>query len=181
MKKRYGFILLIGLVCVILDQATKFWIVSTLPLHARVEVLPGFFNLVHVLNRGAAFGFLNSPDIDWQFWLFMAATLLSYFIVFFLARSSPHDPVLFTGFGLILGGATGNAIDRITTRAVVDFLDFHIGVWHWPAFNIADIAICCGAVLTIFAIWQSGKKALHLQTKPKTDSHNSAGGSRGPL
>lgn len=175
MKRRYAIIFLIALGCVLLDQLTKFWVVSILPLHTHIEIIPGCFNLVHVLNRGAAFGFLNNPDIDWQFWLFMLATALSFVIVIFLAYTSPYDPLLFTGFGLILGGATGNAIDRIVNRAVVDFLDFYIGNWHWPAFNIADIAICCGAVITIFAIWQSGKKVLHTPQKAK----GSAGGSRG--
>ena len=131
-----------------LDQAVKQWVISSLETHEVITVTV-FFNLVSVRNRGAAFGFLNSHDISWQFWFFMAATLLAAGIIWFVARSArERDRFLFAGLGAIMGGAFGNAIDRIRFREVVDFLDFHYAGMHWPAFNIADIAICLGAAVT---------------------------------
>lgn len=94
---------------------------------------PGLFDLVNIRNRGAAFGFLNRSDIEWQFWLFLAATAISAVVVFMLARSARRNETwLFVGLGMVLGGAAGNLIDRIRFRAVVDFLDFFVGQWHCP-------------------------------------------------
>ncbi|MEG2004638.1 MAG: signal peptidase II [Bilophila sp.] len=145
-----------GLV-LLLDQLSKFWVMEALPEYGSVPVLTGFFDLVHLRNRGAAFGFLNRSDIEWQFWLFCGATLLAVGMILSVVRSSPkHENALFAGLGLVLGGAIGNFIDRVRFRAVVDFLDFYVGQWHWPAFNVADIAICCGAFLVCLRLWQTG-------------------------
>ena len=130
------------------DQAVKHWVITSL---GSSEVIPvtGFFNLVNVRNRGAAFGFLNSPDISWQFWFFAAATLVAIGVICFVAKSAQNsDRFLFAGLGCIMGGAVGNLIDRVRFREVIDFLDFHYAGMHWPAFNVADIAICVGAVVT---------------------------------
>ncbi len=155
---RYKIVLGIASVVIILDQLSKWWAVTTVPLHRSITVIQGFFDLVNIRNRGAAFGFLNRSDIEWQFWLFVVATLIAIVAIFLLLRSSKHDKLLFYGLGLILGGALGNFIDRLRQRAVIDFLDFYIGSWHWPAFNVADIAICIGAFLTCVAMYLSGKK-----------------------
>lgn len=146
-----------ALVCIALDQLTKLAVVALLPLHASVTVVPGLFDLVHVYNRGAAFGFLNRSDTHWQFWLFLLATLLSVGLIVGLTRSSRYNRALFLGLGLILGGAIGNLIDRLRLRAVIDFLDFYIGPWHWPAFNVADMAICLGAALAALALWRTAE------------------------
>ncbi len=141
------YILIFGLsaLLVALDQFSKHLVTASLALHETVP-MTGFFSLVHVLNRGAAFGFLNDPDMTWQFWLFLGATLLAVIVVWIIARSAAsHERFLFIGLGCILGGAIGNLIDRIRFRAVIDFLDFHLAGMHWPAFNVADIAICIGA------------------------------------
>ncbi len=155
---RYKILLGIASVVILLDQLTKLWAVATIPLHRSITVIEGFFDLVNIRNRGAAFGFLNRSDIEWQFWLFLVATIIATICIFLLVRSSKHDVVLFSALGLILGGALGNLIDRIRLRAVIDFLDFYIGNWHWPAFNVADIAICIGAFLTCIAMYISEKK-----------------------
>ena len=128
-----------------LDQLTKLWIVKNLTLTSEIPVIPGFFSIVSVRNRGAAFGFLNRSDIDWQFWLFLAATLVAAWAIIMLVRKSGRAPLLWTGLALVMGGAIGNLVDRIRMREVVDFLDFYFRDAHWPAFNIADVGICVGA------------------------------------
>ena len=145
---RYRLVTGIAMLLVFMDQLTKGLVLQYLKLHETIEV-SGFFSLVHVRNRGAAFGFLNDPDITWQFWLFLLATAAAAAVIFFVVRGAGEkERPLFVALGCILGGALGNAIDRIRFRAVVDFLDFHYAGWHWPAFNVADIAICVGAGLT---------------------------------
>lgn len=147
-----------ALVCV-LDQLTKWWAVAVIPEHRSITVIPGFFDLVIVRNRGAAFGFLNRPDTDWQFWLFLAATFIAVGAIMILARGARGNIPFLLGLGLILGGALGNLLDRLRHRAVVDFLDFYVGQWHWPAFNVADIAICLGALCTCVVVWRTENKA----------------------
>ncbi len=112
---------------------------------------------MHVQNRGAAFGFLNNPDINWQFYLFTFATVLALVLIYFIAKTSPYSKALNFAFGLIIGGALGNFLDRIRFKAVTDFLDFHINSWHWPAFNVADIAISIGAILSAILLYQLEK------------------------
>lgn len=135
-----------------LDQLTKLWIVKNLTLTSEIPVISGFFSIVSVRNRGAAFGFLNRSDIDWQFWLFLAATLVAAWAIIMLVRKRGRAPLLWTGLALVMGGAIGNLVDRIRMREVVDFLDFYFRDAHWPAFNIADVGICVGAGLTALAM-----------------------------
>lgn len=155
---RYCIISLVALIIFLADQLTKFWVTHIIPLYSSINVIPDFFDLVNIRNRGAAFGFLNRSDIEWQFWLFLSATFLAIVIIFFLARSAhSNERFLFWGLGCILGGALGNLFDRLRIRAVIDFLDFYIGDWHWPAFNVADIAICCGGFLVLISMWHNEK------------------------
>lgn len=150
-----------------LDQLTKWLTVQHIPEMGSVPVIAGFFDLVNIRNRGAAFGFLNRSDIEWQFWLFMMATLVAFGAIVSLVRTWPrHSPLLFCSLGLVLGGALGNMIDRIRYRAVIDFLDFSIYGWHWPAFNVADIAICCGAFLACFLLWRTPEAPHTHPSKP---------------
>ena len=85
---RYRVVLGVGVGALVLDQLTKLWVMASLPYYGAVTVIPGFFDLVNIRNRGAAFGFLNRSDIEWQFWLFFAATLVSAGVIFMLARSA---------------------------------------------------------------------------------------------
>lgn len=137
---------------VLLDQLSKALVVADIPPNSVIEIIPGFFNLVNIRNRGAAFGFLNRSDIEWQFWIFLVATLIAVWAIFALLRGAKRQPWLCLGLGLILGGSIGNMIDRLRFRAVVDFLDFYLGNWHWPAFNVADMAICVGAFLACLSV-----------------------------
>lgn len=158
---RRGCALLLGMAALVLalDQASKWAVMNFVPRHRPVAVIGGFFDLVNIRNRGAAFGFLNRPDMEWQFWLFLVATGLALWAIAMLARDARGQPLLLAGLGLVLGGALGNLIDRLRFRAVVDFLDIYCGDWHWPAFNVADMGICVGAGLTLLAFWQQGSRA----------------------
>jgi signal peptidase II len=145
----------LALAVAVLDQATKFQVQKHITLYTGREIIPGFFNLVHTLNRGAAFGFLNQPDTNWQTYFFIAATVLAFMIIAsLLSKADPRDRFLAATLGLILGGAMGNLVDRVRTGEVVDFLDFAIGSYHWPAFNVADIAITCGSLMLIFNMYR---------------------------
>lgn len=156
MQSRYRIVSLLALSVLALDQLTKFWVAAVLPPWTSKTVIPGFFNLVHVLNKGAAFGFLSDLDAAWRPYFFIAATALAIVLILHLLRTVPReDKVLFTALGLILGGALGNLTDRIRLGAVVDFLDFYIGKYHWPAFNCADIAISIGAVLLLVSVYRN--------------------------
>lgn len=115
------------------------------------ERITSFFSLVLSFNRGMSFGLFNTGAAGGGFnaALFsIAAVVIVIGLIFWLRRVS--SPLLAIAIGLIVGGAVGNVIDRIRHGAVVDFLDFHIGYWHWPAFNLADSAICLGVVVMLF-------------------------------
>ena len=119
---------------------------SSCPWEARCPVIPGFFNLVHVHNKGAAFGLLSgwSPEFAWLF--FVATTGLVLVVLGYLWWRLPDDhwPAAL-GYSLILTGALGNLIDRVRLGEVVDFIDVYWGRYHWPAFNVADSLVCVGA------------------------------------
>lgn len=139
----------IAVVVIVLDQLTKYWIHQTLAYGQTIEMLP-FFNLVLVYNPGAAFSFLSDQP-GWQRSVFIAiATLASGWVLYLLARY-PHKRLFSFALALILGGAVGNLIDRIVFGAVIDFVDIHVAGYHWPAFNVADSSITCGAALLILA------------------------------
>lgn len=143
-----------AIVALVLDQVSKWAVMRYIPEHRPITVIAGLFDLVNIRNRGAAFGFLNRSDIEWQFWLFLVATIVAVWAIVMLVRSADEDPLLFTALGLVMGGALGNLVDRVRFRAVVDFLDVYWGDWHWPAFNVADSAIFVGAVLACLILWR---------------------------
>ncbi len=167
MRKGYGLmkmpsplLMTISSIVVILDQLTKSWIQNTLELWASQNIIPGFFNLVYYLNKGAAFGFLNREDINWQPYFFLLASVLAIVLIFYLARSKEYQNTPGrVGLGLILGGAVGNMIDRVRFASVIDFLDFFINGHHWPAFNVADMAICTGATCLLVTLYQRKQHA----------------------
>ncbi|HUO44603.1 MAG TPA: signal peptidase II [Burkholderiales bacterium] len=133
---------------VALDQAAKFAIARLFLRGEGVEVAP-FFNLVLTYNRGAAFSFLADAS-GWQRGFFIALALAAAALIVWLLRRHTDQPPFCLALALILGGAVGNLIDRALTGEVVDFLDFHAFGWHWPAFNLADSAVTCGAALLIW-------------------------------
>lgn len=133
---------------VVLDQATKYAAVAMLADRPPVAVT-SFFNLLLVYNRGAAFSFLAGAA-GWQRELFTGIALVASVWIVYLLRRYPQQALFCFALSLVLGGAIGNVIDRVMIGAVVDFLDFHAFGWHWPAFNVADSAISCGAVLLVW-------------------------------
>jgi signal peptidase II len=140
--------LLLALLVIVLDQVTKVAVLERFEPGERLSIIPGFFDLTLLFNRGAAFSFLAGHD-GWQRWFFvMIAVGASAFIVHLLLRHG-HQRLFSFALGLILGGAIGNVIDRLIYGQVVDFLLFHQGSWYFPAFNVADSAITVGAVLLI--------------------------------
>jgi signal peptidase II len=134
---------------ILLDQATKLWVLGSFGLHERL-VVTSFFNLVLVYNPGASFSFLADAG-GWQRWFFVVLALaISIWLVVTIRRHAA-ERLLPLALALVLGGALGNVIDRLRFGAVVDFLDFHLAGWHWPAFNVADSAITVGVMLLL---WQ---------------------------
>ncbi|KLV04428.1 lipoprotein signal peptidase [Photobacterium aquae] len=134
----------------IVDIASKFLVMNTMEYGwpNRIEILP-FFNLLYVHNYGAAFSFLSDAG-GWQRWLFTAIALgVCGLLTFWMRRLPATSKLANISYALIIGGALGNLFDRLYHGFVVDFLDFYIGKNHWPAFNIADMAICIGAGLII--------------------------------
>ncbi len=150
--------LLLGVILVLgvgLDQLTKYWIAQTLPKHSVVPIIPDFFNLVHVYNRGAAFGLLSTWSAEFVRYFFIGTNLIIAMVLGYLyGRTSKAYPLFLWGYSLTLSGALGNLIDRVRFGEVLDFLDFYIGRHHWPAFNVADTLICVGAGFLFLAMWR---------------------------
>jgi signal peptidase II len=158
--KKNIIIFIFGAIAVIvLDQTTKAIITEKLFMYGGHKVMDGFFNLVYVMNPGAAFGFLAGAPEMFRYLFFISITILAMLlIIYYILKSKAQDVLIVVSLTLIFGGAVGNLIDRIRFGAVVDFLDFYIGTWHWPAFNVADSAISVGAVLMIWEMLANRKK-----------------------
>lgn len=144
-------LMIVTAIILVLDQLTKAMVLDRLPLYTTVPVIPGFFNLTHIQNPGGAFGFLADQSPAVRRLLFIVISSAAVVMVFWFYRTTPRDrPFLALAFALIFGGAIGNLIDRFRFGKVVDFLDFYVGTWHWPAFNVADSAITVG--ISIFVL-----------------------------
>jgi signal peptidase II len=141
---------LIALGIILLDRASKLAIVQTLRLGQGIPVVPGFFDIVFALNPGAAFGFLATLPDQVRNPLFILVSILAVILIlFYHTRYLRSHRLVSFALGLVLGGAVGNLIDRLHYGMVVDFLDVHVGPYHWPAFNVADSAISIGVGLMI--------------------------------
>ena len=136
---------------VIADQITKLLVLNYLPFNHTLTIIAGFFNLTHIHNPGGAFGLMAnlSPSVRTIIFLFISSLAVGLIFYFYIKTPQSHA-WLAAGFALIFGGAIGNLIDRIRFGIVVDFLDFYIGKYHWPAFNIADSAISVGIATFVF-------------------------------
>ena len=138
---------IIALIIIIADQISKWWAIDLLS-SGKVTVIDDFFYLTLVYNRGAAFGIFPGRN-----YLFIILSILTIAVLIFFYRSFFSGGIMtrISG-GLILGGAVGNLIDRFRFNYVVDFLDFKFGYYHWPAFNVADSAICVGVTILIVLV-----------------------------
>jgi len=138
----------LSLIALILDQWTKIAVDGSMRLYESIAIIPGF-NLTYVHNTGAAFSFLSEAG-GWQRWFFAAmALIISVVLTVWLYRLKSHETLLAVALSLVLGGAIGNLIDRLAYGYVIDFLDVYYQSWHWPAFNIADMAISAGVFLML--------------------------------
>ena len=141
---RFG--LMIAALTVALDQVSKWWLLNLMGRDPRVIEVTPFFNLVLGLNRGVSFGMFDSAGLGpWP--LLILATAITVGLLIWLAKAGQRWTA--TALGMIIGGAIGNAIDRVRFGGVVDFLDFHAFGRHWPAFNVADSAICIGVIMIL--------------------------------
>lgn len=132
--------LLVALLVILLDQATKEWVRGAFSLHESVPVIPGFFHLTYIRNTGAAWGMFSGQNLA----LAVLAFAMLVALVLFRRQFLPPGRVHRVALGLLCGGIVGNLFDRLRLDYVVDFLDFFHRGWHFPAFNVADSAICIG-------------------------------------
>jgi signal peptidase II len=133
---------------IVADQLTKWLIMSRFGLYEIKAIVPGFFNLTYLHNTGAAFGLLANANPAWRPYFFIGIALGALVFVFFAFLQYRHRSVVYVfAFSFIGGGAVGNLIDRVRFGSVVDFLDFYVSTYHWPAFNVADSAIVVGVGL----------------------------------
>lgn len=155
----YLLLALVVLGVFVVDQATKAWVLAALPLYSQKEIISGFFNLVHVRNTGVAFSFFAGSESPWRVYGLSGLTFMALVVIFFLYRQTgSEEKARRVALGLIAGGALGNVVDRLRFGNVVDFLDFYIGPYHWPAFNVADMAVTTGAALLLFTVLRTEKK-----------------------
>jgi signal peptidase II len=153
LKKNVIIFILGAALIVVLDQITKSAITAGFVMHESYTVIKGFFNIVYVMNPGAAFGFLASASATFRYLFFIGITVtVILLIIYYIVKSKAQNTLYVISLTLIFSGAVGNLIDRVRFGAVVDFLDFYIGTWHWPAFNVADSSISIGAFLMIWGM-----------------------------
>ena len=155
-----GAYLAVSLAVLFLDQWSKGLVTRTMEVHQSKTVVPDLFDLTYVRNTGAAFGLFASVDSSLKAILLNSIAVIVFLIVSAYALRSSHKSIrLQVGLALILGGAVGNLLDRVRFGYVVDFLDFAISGHHWPAFNVADSAICIGVALLFLDMLGSEEEA----------------------
>ncbi len=153
--RKYHF--LIALAVLVFGQLARWLIAANLALHDSIVLVPGFFRLTHVQNRGAAFGLFSDSPSQWKIAILISFSLVALVVVSALLWKNSHAmSVTGVSLALILGGALSNLWERLMSGYVVDFLDFYVGSYHWPAFNVADSAIVCGALLLVVEILFAG-------------------------
>jgi len=143
----------------VVDQLTKFWITSHFSLYDSQVIIPGFFNLVYVTNKGAAFSMFASVESPFRHYFFVSINIIAFLGLSIAAYKMRMNHLLYrVSFALIAAGALGNVVDRIRQGAVIDFLDFYFGSYHWPAFNVADSAICVGVAILFVCNFLDARK-----------------------
>jgi len=144
-RRRFGLMTVIVSIVILLDQFTKWQVARWMRLHESISLIPDIFNLTYIRNSGAAFGILAGSQPGFRMVFFGITSILALVLLGTIyARLSPEDWIGQTSVALVFGGALGNLIDRVRIGEVIDFLDFSIFGYHWPAFNVADTAITVG-------------------------------------
>ena len=148
----------------LVDRLTKWLIETHVSFLDTLRVIPGFFDIVHTENRGVAFSLFNDSTSEWRTTLLVLFAIAAVVLVggFIFRRADKLDRYSLIGFALILGGALGNVFDRIVWGRVTDFLEFYIGAYHWPAFNVADSSIVIGSVLLLLEVLRPGRQAANV-------------------
>ncbi len=146
MKNKYLYVGSIIGIILFLDQVTKYIIEKHVRLFEIIPVVPGFFNITHVRNKGAAFSLFASAPESFRGLFFTAVTIVAVVVIVILIRKT-HKRLLIVAFSLIAGGAVGNLIDRVRYGEVVDFIQWYVKSYYWPSFNVADSAISVGVCL----------------------------------
>jgi len=164
MKNKYFLVGSIMGAVLVLDQISKYIVETRIRLYDIIPVIPGFFNLTHVRNKGAAFGILAGLPEFWRSAFFVAVTVIAVVVIIALILKS-HERLLVIAFSLIAGGAVGNVIDRIRYGEVVDFVQWYVKSYYWPSFNVADSAISIGVGLLIVEMLLSKKPVLKERSK----------------
>lgn len=151
LPNKYIRLLIVAGLVVLADQISKALILKYLALHHSIPVVAGVFDITHIRNPGGAFGLMAHMSVVVRSIVFLFISSVAVgLILYFYSKTPPTHTFLSIGFALIFGGAVGNLIDRVRFGSVVDFLDFYIGNYHWPAFNVADSAITVGIFIFIY-------------------------------
>ena len=159
LKKMYLILSVTVVAVVLLDLITKACIDSNMSLHESVVVIGGFLNITYVRNPGAAFSFLATASPGFRSVFFLTVTVLAIILVlYYIAKSKTDESLMIFALSLIMSGALGNFIDRVRLGEVIDFIDVHLGAYHWPAFNVADSAITVGAFIMLFVLFKRPKE-----------------------
>ncbi|BCR03568.1 lipoprotein signal peptidase [Desulfuromonas versatilis] len=157
MPVRFRLLLIISAVVLVLDQATKLFIDSRFALYESLPVIDGFFAITYVRNKGAAFGMLADSSVRIPFFI-SVAVIAALGILWYLGKLREEQRLLHVALALVFSGAVGNLIDRIRLGEVIDFLDVYWRQYHWPAFNVADSAICVGVGLMLLDLWREERR-----------------------
>jgi signal peptidase II len=148
--KKWPFVTAVVVAVVALDQLTKWWIRSSVPLHESIVVVPSLVSITHLRNPGGAFSLLaqSADGFRIPFFVVMSGVAVAA-LIYFLREIEAHQKILLFAVAGVLGGAIGNLIDRVAVGAVTDFLDVYWGTYHWPAFNVADSFITVGVIVLL--------------------------------
>ncbi len=157
--RRYSLLLWLGGLVVLVDQITKIWVERNMQVYESKTILPGLLDLHYIRNTGAAFGFLSGSHAGFRIPFFILVSAVAVGIILFLFHKLEDSELMMpTALSLVLGGAVGNLVDRIRLGEVIDFLLIHYKSFHWPAFNVADIAITVGVSLLVLRIFLLDKR-----------------------
>ena len=163
-KRKYVILTFLTTFIILLDQVTKYLVVDRFRYGESIPMIPGFFSLTYIRNTGAAFGLLAHSNPAFRIPFFVVVPLVALVAIAFIFRKIPdRDLKLSSALSLVIGGAIGNLIDRVMLSYVVDFLDFHWRYeYHFPAFNVADMAICVGVGILMLDLLTQKETALHV-------------------